>query len=103
MNLQFFGDSYDIVKKSVIAWLGDFGRWSAHPMFTETVPTKDAQRFARFLGADLLSVTPLSPRTNRQSYFLLSHRVGNLFLDPDTGVRLHPCGGAQAPRYIFGP
>lgn len=102
MRLQFFGDSYDIVKRSLIAWLSDFGPWSAHPMFTETVNRKDARHFARFLGADLLSVALLTPHTDRESYFSLCRRTGNLFLDPDTGVRLRPCRSAQSPRYVFG-
>lgn len=37
MKLQYFGDSYDIVKKSLICWLSEFGPWVTHPMFTEDV------------------------------------------------------------------
>ena len=43
MKLQFFGASYDIVKKSLIVWLGEFGPWAAHPMFTETVNPETLQ------------------------------------------------------------
>jgi hypothetical protein len=35
--MRYFGDSYDIVKQSLIRWLADFGQWSAHPMFPEGV------------------------------------------------------------------
>ena len=103
MRAQFFGDSYDIIKRSFIAWLSLFGPWSAHPMFTEAVAAKDARRFARFLGANLLSVELLTPDTDRESYFSSCRRAGNLFLDPDTGVRLASCGGARSARYVFGP
>ena len=103
MRAQFFGDSYDIIKRSFIAWLSLFGPWSAHPMFTEAVAAKDARRFARFLGANLLSVELLTPDSDRESYFSSCRRAGNLFLDPDTGVRLAPCRGARSARYVFGP
>jgi hypothetical protein len=40
MKLQYFSDSYDIVKKSLIAWLA--GNWAVHPMFTEQVESQAA-------------------------------------------------------------
>ena len=102
MKLQYFGDSYDIVKKSLIAWLGDFGAWSAHPMFTENVSPATARQFARFLGARLVSSERLVSSTNRTAYFSTCKNVGNLFLDPDTGIRLKSFGGAKSVGYIFG-
>jgi hypothetical protein len=102
MKLQFFGDSYDIVKKSLISWLGEFGSWSAHPMFTEPVEPDQASLFARFLGAQLLSTETLTPSTDRATYFMSCWSAGNLFLDPDTGVRLKPRRGLKSVNYVFG-
>ena len=103
MKLQFLGDSYDIVKKSLIAWLGEFGSWSAHPMFTESVAIDKAECFARFLGARLLSTETLTPKTDRAAYFSPCESASNLFLDPDTGVRLEPRSGSKSVNYVFGP
>lgn len=102
MRVEFFGDSYDIVKKSLIAWLGSLGDWSAHPMFTEPVSTDQSASFSSFLGAHFISNEMLTPRTNREKYFSSCRSVGNLFLDPDTGVRLKRVGGAKSVQYIFG-
>lgn len=103
MKFKYFGDSYDIVKKSLIAWLGDFGGWHAHPMFTEPVTPDKAALFAHFLGAELVSAEELTPRTDRAAYFSSCRDVGNLFLDPDTGVRLEPRRGPKSVNYVFGP
>ncbi len=103
MKLDFFGDSYDIVKKSLIAWLSKFGTWSAHPMFTEPVNPDQARSFSRFLGAHLISDEVLTPQTDRTQYFSRCGTAGNLFLDPNTGVRLSPRQGLKSVNYVFGP
>lgn len=102
MKPRFFGDSYDIVKKSLIAWLGEFGHWSAHPMFTELVTPDRAAAFSHFLGVPLISKEILTPKTNRVEYFSSCRTAGNLLLDPDTGVRLSPCGGLKSVNCVFG-
>jgi hypothetical protein len=102
MKLNFFGDSYDIVKKSLISWLGEFGSWSAHPMFTEPTIPDEAALFARFLGTPLVSTETLTPNTDRAAYFMSCRGAGNLFLDLDTGVRLEPLRGLKSVNYVFG-
>ena len=102
MKLKFFGDSYDIVKKSLISWLGEFGSWSAHPMFTEPTTLAQAALFARFLGTQLISTETLTPSTDRAAYFMPCWSAGNLFLDPDTGVRLKVRRGLKSVNYVFG-
>ena len=101
MNLKYFGDSYDILKKTFIGWLFDFGPWAAHPMFTKPVTAEEAEKFARFLGARLLSDECLTPKCERATYFSQCAGVGNLFLDPDTGVRLTKKGGLRSVNYVF--
>jgi len=54
MKLKFFGDSYDILKKSFIASLGEFGEWSTHPMFTEQVSEEQAEAFAQLLNTTVI-------------------------------------------------
>jgi hypothetical protein len=103
MKFKYFGDSYDIIKKSLIAWLGEFGDWRAHPMFTEPVAPDQAELFARFLSAALVSNEELTPRTDRATYFSPCRSAGNLFLDPDTGISLAPRRGSTSINYVFGP
>jgi hypothetical protein len=55
MKFQFFGDLYDIVKKSFMTWLLEFGPWVTHPMFTEVFEPERAAGFSRLLGTPLLS------------------------------------------------
>lgn len=102
MKFKYFGDSYDIVKKSLLAWLGEFGAWRAHPMFTERVSPERAGQFARFLGVELISAEELTPGIKREEYFSACRSAGNLFLDPDTGISLEDRGGAKSVNYVFG-
>ncbi|HEY5883212.1 MAG TPA: hypothetical protein VIT88_00910 [Pyrinomonadaceae bacterium] len=103
MKLKYFGDSYDLVKKSLIAWLSEFGSWVTHPMFTEEFKPEDAGKFSRLLETPLLSVEVLTPQTNREEYFSSCQKAGHLFLDPDTGVRLERCRGKKSRKFVFGP
>jgi hypothetical protein len=102
MHMQYFGDSYDIVKQSFIRWLGRFGDWSVHPMLTESATAQQVERFERFLGARVVSTEVLTTSTNRESYLSCGAKCGNLFLDPDTGFRSRE-RGMRAPRtkYLF--
>lgn len=101
MKLKYFGDSYDIVKKSMIHWLSEFGPWVTHPMFTETVKSQEAAAFSRLLGTPLLSTETLTAQTDRSKYFASCGATGNLFLDPDTGVRLQNQRGEKSVAYVF--
>jgi hypothetical protein len=89
MNLKHFGDSYDIVKKSRIQWLSRFGPWAAHPMFTHDVTEAESAAFSCFLGIKLVSTAVLSRDGARQAYVAACGTSRSIFLDPDTGVRLH--------------
>jgi len=97
VKLSFFGDSYDIVKQCLINWLS-FGEWLVHPMFTEPVSPEAAAEYSRFLGASLLSVEVLTPKTDRSQYFGTCHTCGHLFLDPDTGLWIKRARPARALR-----
>jgi len=101
MDMKHFGDSYDIVKQSLLGWLRPFGDWSVHPMFTGDLRPGDVEAFERFLGAKVLSREVLKSDTDRLGYFSCVQSCHNLFLDPTTGLRLEPTG-RKAPNYLFG-
>jgi hypothetical protein len=102
MNPKYLGDSYDIVKQSLLGWLSAVGPWATHPMFTEPVSREQAEVYSRLLGAPLLSFETLTYDTNRDAYLEPARKyTDHVFLDPDTGVRLNPIRGAKAPRYLF--
>lgn len=87
MKRTFVGDSYDIVKQSLLRWLQPCGKWKAHPMFTDKVSANEAKRFSRLLGVSLVSREKLDSRTVRQEYFATARNCKcHLFLDPDTGL-----------------
>lgn len=101
--MKYFGDSYDVVKQSLIRWLGEFGRWSVHPMLTESTSALQARAFERFLGAQIICTEVLSANTDRDSYFSCGTRCGNLFLDPDIGLRLERTGQRSSKaKYLYG-
>jgi hypothetical protein len=99
--MSYFGDSYDIVKLSLMGWLRLFGDWSVHPMLTEVASREEIKAYERFLDAVVISSEVLTTSTNRELYFTCSTRYGNLFLDPDTGLRLRITKGSRAPEYLF--
>jgi len=99
--MRYFGDSYDLVKLLLISWLRHFGDWSVHPMLTEKASFEDILAFERFLGAPMISTEVLSLDTNRDEYLSCACSTGNLFLDPDTGLRINSTNGRRAPEYLF--
>jgi hypothetical protein len=101
MDLKHFGDSYDIVKKSLIAWLLDLGPWSAHPMFTHHVNSAAAQKFARFLGVPLLSRERLHSESDRIRYFSVCDGAQHVFVDPDTGLKVTAVAASKAPHFLL--
>ena len=104
MKPSYLGDSYDIVKQSLLRWLGIMGTWATLPMFTEPVSSQQADDFALLIGTRLLSIDHLTKDTNRVTYLApASECHEHVFLDPDTGIRLKSARGKKAPFYIFGP
>ncbi len=101
MRMGVFGDSYDIVKRSLLQWLRAFGDWSVHPMFTERVSDAGIGAYEALLGAKVVSVDVLGAGTDRWAYLECAAPCGNLFLDPDTGLRMRETYGRDAPKYLF--
>jgi hypothetical protein len=103
MHMRYFGDSYDIVKQSLLGWLRYFGDWSIHPMLTEKASSEELRAFERFLDTPVISSEVLTTVTNRETYFSCVSNCDceNLFLDPDTGLKLKKTNSSSAPKYIF--
>lgn len=103
MKLEKFGDSYDVVKQSLLRWLSPCGPWLAHPMFTEPVHPSEAAAFSRFLGVPLVSTQVLDRVSDRDAYFSSAVScAGHLFLDPNTGLRVPAASPADAPDFVNG-
>jgi len=89
MRLGFLGDSFDIVKRSLLEWLGVLGAWSVFPMFTDDWPEDQLQIYRRILQVDLVSHEKLTRMTDRKAFFSKAYNCStHLFLDPDTGLML---------------
>ncbi len=101
MHMRYFGDSYDIVKLSLINWLRHLGDWSVHPMLTESATIDELAAFKRFLGAHVISSEVLTTTTDRSSYLAYASECGHLFLDPDTGLKMKTTKSVKAPEYLF--
>jgi len=102
MKMEFFGDTYDVIKQSFLQWLNDFGKWVVHPMFSENVTAEDAENYSSLLGARVISTEILIGNTNRSIYFRAAvNCIDHLFLDPDIGIRINDNNGMNKQSYIF--
>jgi hypothetical protein len=101
MRMRYYGDSYDIVKQSLLRWLRPLGEWSIHPMPTEPMSPADVAAFESLLSAKVVSTEILTVASDRPAYFSFGSSSGHLFLDPDTGLRIRPTRGNRSPEYPF--
>ena len=92
MHPSKVGDSYDIVKHSILRWLKECGAWDVHPMFTATFKTKKKQAYMNLLGVSSLLTTDLVPSKPDRAAYLEPARCSknHVFLDPDTGLTPNP-------------
>ena len=103
MRMQFLGDSYDIVKRFLLQTIAPGARWDAFPMFTHAVTKDELAAYETFLGVHVASPGVLAAGEDRFAILAERPHLRHVFLDPDTGIRLKPCGGSAAANYIFGP
>ncbi len=106
MRSNYFGDSYDIVKLSLLRWLSAMGSWSVHPMLSEKTSPELIQAYTRLLGVPILSRDVLRSRmheSERDDYFRGARECRtHLLLDPSTGLRIHRQGAKHPQLYVFG-
>ncbi|MHB8060160.1 MAG: hypothetical protein ACYDHO_04935 [Gaiellaceae bacterium] len=103
MRMQYFGDSYDIVKRFLLQSLAPSTTWDAFPMFTNEVSALQLAAFEGFLGVRVASSGVLTPGADRAQNLRFMPHHHHVFVDPDTGIKLNPCGGAKSVSYVFGP
>ena len=70
-------------------------------MFTHEVSDAQVVKFSRFLATPMLSTQVLGLETNRGEYLATCGDCRSVFLDPDTGVRLHRRERARSTEFIF--
>jgi hypothetical protein len=102
MRPDWFGDSYDIVKRFLLSTLaqGGFRRWRVHPMFTEETSEEIADAFEHLLGAPLICREKVTAR-NRASVLDVARTAGHLLLDPDTGICMEEPSGSQSRHHLY--
>ena len=101
MNHNFFGDSYDLVKRTIIHGLArSTEEWAVHPMYFSQPPKNIFVRenfvhhYTEFLGIGLVEGHNYVRENVREIGVLCP---SHLFLDPDTGLRLH---GGPGPQHL---
>lgn len=100
--MEYFGDSYDIVKQNFLRWLRSFGEWTVHPMFTEAVSNNDKEAFSSLLGTSIMSGDILKNDSDRKTYFSEAINCDmNLFLDPNTGIKVNSNSSAKESYIIL--
>ena len=100
VNAKHLGDSYDLVKRSLLACLEELGLWHVHPMFTAAFNPGEIKCYQDLLGVPLITSEPLPIRPKREAHIELAHVHGHVLFDPDTGLKMN--GRVSAPRkYLF--
>lgn len=103
MRMQFFGNSYDVVKRFLLRSLEPSADWAAFPMFTDRATTADVTAFESFLNVKVVEPAPFTESTNRANHFAALAQHRNIFLDPDTGIKLKAVEGPESMKYVFAP
>lgn len=89
MHPRFLGDSYDIVKQSLLRWLGSIGPWSVHLMYAEAPTSGDVEAFEYLLGRRLFPARCSVPI-----------RIGEHTSRRPENAR-HPCSSILTPASVL--
>jgi len=103
MRMDYFGDSYDIVKKFLVKSIAPNAEWITLPMFTHEVNNKDIKSIEQFLHVRVIFKVKVTTTTDRDKYFAGSANHQHIFIDPDTGISLKKIYGKNSTNYVFGP
>src|SRR5438105_531648 len=108
MNPEHISDSYDFVKRTLLSVRPAQKRFLAVPMFTDEPTADEEDAYRTILDVELIreSLRP-APAGDRDKWIMeiggeIKRGPYHLFLDPDTGIRLHrhmPNGPRQR-KYI---
>jgi len=80
MRESYFGDSYDVVKQSLLRWLQPFGDWEVHPMFSVPASSAFISAFGTFLNAKVISEDVLTSSQIARSTSLVRTHAATCFL-----------------------
>lgn len=102
MRECYLGDSYDLVKRTLLRWLQPLGDWGIHPMFTEAASDAFISSYTALMGIPLVSTEVLTRSSNRAAYFAPCSRSTHCFLDPNTGLKIQAGRGPVSTNHLFG-
>lgn len=107
MHISKLGDSYDFVKRVLLEIRPDGRDFLAVPMFTDNppVPTQPViDLYCKFLKSGTHPNLHRAPQNGQRVVWIkdICAQRGdqNIFLDPDTGIRLKPIGGKKMEEYV---
>jgi hypothetical protein len=101
LKTQFFGDSYDVVKRFLLQSLAPNAEWAAFPMFTHDVTASELTAYEAFLGLRVVSPLALTASTDRADHLSALAGYRFIFLDPDTGISIKLRKGERSVKYVF--
>jgi hypothetical protein len=84
---SFFGDSYDIVKHTLLRWLQPLGPWVAHPMFRSHFSGTFIDAYETLIDVPLITREPIPIGRRRGDHLDQANTHKNVLFDPDTGIR----------------
>lgn len=88
MDPKYLGDSYDLVKHTLLRWLKPLGDWAVHPMFRATFDEAFVSAYERLIGVPTITQEPIPRGGRRLEHLHLADAYGNVLFDPDTGLRV---------------
>ena len=98
MHPDFLGDSYDLVKRTLLVLLGQFGEWQIHPMFRFAFDPLFIDAYEALVGAGTLTHAPIPFGEQRHAHLHLADAVTNVLFDPDTGIKV---AGQRTTRHLM--
>jgi len=102
MKWEFFGDSYDVVKRFMLRSVAPLPtEWAAFPMFSDEASSEQIEAYQSFLGVRVVSSERLTAVTNRMHHLTAMEHHRHIFIDPDKGIRLGPLNGIRRVQYVF--
>ncbi len=87
MQLDYFGDTYDLAKRFLIERLAPDEPWAIVPMFTDQWNGEQIAEYERLLGGKVLRGECITGAPDWQQAVTAGDWHGHVFYDPNTGIR----------------
>lgn len=98
MHSEYLGDSYDLVKHTLLRWLEPLGAWAAHPMFRFSFDETFVASYEGLIGVPTITQKPIPRGRKRFEHLHLADAFGNVLFDPDTGLKV---SGGQRRTHLM--